>query len=319
MNAIEIRTFRRDTDLAGLAELFGASRGSVLSPEEVLNQVRWPGFDISRDRFVALRGGWIAATGMVYPQSPRRFFVTLTTHPEVRRQGIGRKLLEFLSEEVRRRGGEQATCSIEAGNRGAQAFAGACGFEQAGESRFFDAPAEAVWPAPELPEGFNLRSVAELGSVQPFVDACNACYQDMWGHRENLEPLTVERVTERQALYPNILRPAGMFVLFSPQGQPVGVTRADREGEGDQELRVIDAPGVAPAYRRLGLQRAIVQQAAAWLRQNGSGPYQIQTWGDFPEAVALYEALGFRLDESSHEVEFVRYLGEIAASKPKES
>jgi hypothetical protein len=51
-----------------------------------------------------------------------------------------------------------------------------------------------------------------------------------------------------------------------------------------------------------------VQAAAAWLKENGSGPYQIQTWGDSPEAAQIYQEMGFQLDEASHTIEFVRYL-----------
>jgi len=307
---LKIRSFLAEDDLLGLTELVNAARSSALSPEQILAQLSSPGFEINRDCFVTIRGNWLVATGTIYPQSSQRFFINIITHPDARRQGIGRLLLEHLLRELEQRGGQQVTCAIRASNATAQAFAAACGFTLAGEVCFFDADAGLALPAPQVPSGYSLHSIADLGDPQVFVDACNRCYQDMWGHSENLEPLTVEKVDEWHRQFPNILRPEGMFVLLSSDGRPAGVTRADREGEGDHEVRVIDAPGVAPEYRHLGLQRSLVLAAAAWLRQNGAGPYQIQTWGDSPQAREIYLSLGFRLDESTHLIEFVRYLGE---------
>lgn len=303
--SISIRNCQPETDLPALIGLINAIQSTALPPEQVLAQLSWPGHDLARDRFVAEQGGRLVGMSMLYPQSARRFFVDVGVHPEFRRQGIGRALLERVIGEVRQRGAQEAAGDTPAANAAGLAFALACGFTLAGESRFFNAGADLVLPPAELPEGFALHSVAELQDTQIFADACNRCYHDMWGHSENLEPATVEQIEVWRSRHPNILRPAGMFVIIAPDGSPVGVTRADRYGEGAGELRVIDAPGVAPEYRALALQRALVQAAAAWLKQNGSGPYQIQTWGDSPQAVEIYAELGFVLDEASHSLEFV--------------
>jgi mycothiol synthase len=309
MNAsTDIRACQPEADLTALTDLVNVIQGTALTPDQVLEQITWPGHDLSRDRFVAVQGGRLVGMSMLSSALAKRFYVSASVHPDFRRQGIGRALLERVCAAAQQRGSQQAISSTEASNTAGQAFAAACGFEAVGEERFFTAPPSLTLPAPQLPQGFSLHSVAELQDTQVFVDACNRSYRDMWGHSENVEPVSVEKIEKWRIKYPNILRPAGMFVILAPDGSPVAVTRADRQGEGAEEVRVIDAPGVAPEYRPLGLQRALVQAAAAWLEQNGSGPYRVETWGDSPEAVQIYQELGFQLDEASHSIMFIRYL-----------
>ena len=303
-----IRRCQSARDLPVLAELISAVQGTLYSVDQARSLMAWPGHDLDRDRFVAEGEGRLVGMSMLYPSTGKRIYVNASVHPDFRRRGVGRALLEQVIDEARQRGAQQAVADFGVADEAARGFAAACGFLPAGESRFFNAPADLTLPEPELPEGFTLRSVAELNDTQAFADACNRCYQDMWGHSENLEPVTVAQIEQWRSKYPGILRPAGMFVLLAPDGSPVGVTRADRQGEGAEELRVIDAPGVTPEFRDLGLQRTLVQAAAAWLKENGSGPYQIQTWGDSAEAALIYAELGFQLDEASHTLEFVRYL-----------
>lgn len=306
--SFRIRSYRPETDLPALTDLFSALQDTLLTPDQVLSMITWPGHDLARDRFVVESSGRLVGMGYLHQQPAPRSFVKVYTHPDFRRQGIGRALLEHLLAESRARGAQHAISGVPLSDEPALAFARACGFEAVGEERYFAAGADLSLPDPQLPEGFTIRSTAEVGDTQVFADACNRCYRDMWGHSENVEPVTVERIEEWRGRHPNILRPAGMFVLFAPDGSPAGVTRADRGGEGEEEYRIIDAPAVAPEYRSLGLQRALVQAAAGWLKHNGSGRYQIETWGDSDEAARIYDELGFQLIEGSRAVEFVRFL-----------
>lgn len=300
-----VRLCQSARDLPALAELISAVQGTLYTVDQARALMAWPGHDLDHDRFVAEEEGRLVGMSMLYPSTGKRIYVNASVHPDFRRRGVGRVLLERVIEEARQRGAQQAMADFGVADEGARGFAVACGFLPAGESRFFNAPADLTLPKQDLLEGFTLHSVAELQDTQIFADACNRCYRDMWGHSENLEPVTVAQIEQWRSKYPGILRPAGMFVLLAPDGNPVGVTRADRQGQGAEELRVIDAPGVAPEFRSLGLQRALVQAAAAWLKENGSGPYQIQTWGDNLEAAQIYVELGFQLDEASHTLEFV--------------
>ena len=55
----------------------------------------------------------------------------------------------------------------------------------------------------------------------------------------------------------------------------------------------------------LGLYRPLVQASKRWLNTQAEGVFHLETWGDFAEAVQIYEELGFRLDEANHLLEYL--------------
>ena len=83
------------------------------------------------------------------------------------------------------------------------------------------------------------------------VTGSNGCYTDMWGHRENTKPASIAHFQESIAKYPDFYVPEGIFVLFAPDGAVAGIcfNRLDRE----ERQKVLDSPGIVPAYRHLGL------------------------------------------------------------------
>mgnify|MGYP006279735711 CR=1 FL=1 len=80
--------------------------------------------------------------------------------PRLRRQGLGRRLLDDALAEFARRGGGRAGLEVRRSNRIAQAFYAAAGFEQVGERRAYYRNGEdalvllkRVAPADELEAG----------------------------------------------------------------------------------------------------------------------------------------------------------------------
>jgi ribosomal protein S18 acetylase RimI-like enzyme len=54
------------------------------------------------------------------------------------------------------------------------------------------------------------------------------------------------------------------------------------------------------------LQRPLTQTAMRWLRRQASGPMDLESYGDGWEAVAIYQELGFELQE--HYIEYSKLL-----------
>ena len=75
--------------------------------------------------------------------------------------------------------------------------------------------------------------------------------------------------------------------------------------DGERE-KIVDSPGIAPAYRSLGLLRPLTLTAMRWLRGLGAGPIQLETYGDGEAAAEIYGEVGFVMQE--HYVEYCRYL-----------
>jgi mycothiol synthase len=201
------------------------------------------------------------------------------------------------------KGTRQIVSGARATQKAGQEFLKANHFVAVGNNRFMKAPANTPIEAPRWPKGFVLRTFAELGDVAALVAGSNGCYTDMWGHRENVEPASMAHFQENMTKSPDYYVAEGIFVLFAPDGEVAGIcfNRLDREAQ----QKVIDSPGIVPAYRHLGLHRALVQASMHWLDTQAEGMFHLDTWGDFAEAVQIYEELGFRLDEANHLLEYL--------------
>lgn len=60
-----------------------------------------------------------------------------------------------------------------------------------------------------------------------------------------------------------------------------------------------------PPYRHLALQRPLVQLGMQRLQQQAVSEYHLYTYGDFVEAVQIYEELGFVLTPEKHLIEYL--------------
>ena len=311
---ITIRLFRPDADVPPLVALLttiaaGDRTGVMVDEATVRSQLAWLGHDPTRDRWVAETPGdssQFIGHAWVFAQSPQRSILYAAVDPAWRRQGIGSALLAQAIDRTREMGASQIVSATRAGRAAADAFLRRHGFLPAGHPRTFTAPAALPRPEPAWPPGYTLRTLAEVGDLNLWAEACNSCYRDMWGHRENTEPATAAHHAELMRTYPDFFNPAGIFLLFAPDGSLAGVCSGRVEGgeAGAAGVRVIDSPGVAPVYRHLGLQRPLVLACLRWLSDLGPGDYRLETWGDSEEAVAIYRDLGFTVEDDT--VEYLR-------------
>lgn len=308
---LQLRTVNPDQDFSALVQLLTEieatdQAGSNPSAAGLRAQFAWPGHDPRQDRWVIespTAPGKLIAHGWLFAQSQQRAILGGAVHPQWRRQGLGRQLLSTAIARAQAKGARQIVAGARAKQKAGQAFLAASQFVQVGHNRFMKAPADTPIETPVWPAGFTVRTFAELGDVAVLVAGSNGCYTDMWGHRENTEPASIAHFQESLAKYPDFYVPEGIFVLFAPDGAVAGIcfNRLDRE---DQQ-KVLDSPGIAPAYRHLGLHRPLVQASMQWLNTQADGMFHLDTWGDFDEAVQIYEELGFTLADENHLLEYL--------------
>ena len=105
------------------------------------------------------------------------------------------------------------------------------------------------------------------------VSLLERCYVGLWGHWRPDPALVAETASRPQVHH-----------LVLPEG---GICRV-HTGE-----RLIDAPGLVPEVRSPERYVRLVLGAAAVL---GEGPADLESWGDDPETLGAYEALGFRTE-----------------------
>lgn len=308
---VMIRLFRPDADVPPLVALLntiaaGDMTGAVFDEAAVRSQLTWLGHDPARDRWVAEAlddSSQLIGHAWVFAQSPQRSILYAAVHPAWRRQGIGSALLARAVARASEMGASQIVSATRAGGVASDAFLRRHGFRPAGHARTLTAAATVPIPEPAWPPGYSLRTLAEVGDLNVWTEACNRCYADMWGHRENTEPATAEHLAELMRTYPDAFDPAGIFLLFAPDASLAGVCSGRVEGgeAGGATIRVIDSPGVAPAHRHLGLQRPLVLACLRWLNGLAPGDYRLETWGDSEEAVAIYRELGFVVEDDTVE------------------
>ena len=87
------------------------------------------------------------------------------------------------------------------------------------------------------------------------------------------------------------LPPAGVFLVAEVDGVPAGCGAWRAMPWGVAEIKRVY---VEPAFRRRGLAQVIVASLEAGAARAGHGAVVLNTGNEQPEALALYDALGYR-------------------------
>lgn len=286
-----IRSFEPADDLPRLARLLAEVEavdrdGDATDEDALRDQLTLPGHDPARDRWVVAASddretllGW----GFVWV-APGEMMATVTgaVHPSVRGQGIGDALLERAAARARALGATTVGAYAGSGNAAADAFLRRRDFLPVATNTLLRASTEPPLPHPIFPLGYTLRSYADDPDPARFLRAVNRCYEGQWGHH------TV--TPEFAATWMAQLDPAGILFLLAPEDDIVGIVRAERYGE---PVGYIDAPGVALQHRERGLYVPLLLAAVRRLCERAPSAIELESWGDLPETLAAYEALGF--------------------------
>jgi mycothiol synthase len=243
----------------------------------------------------------LAGYGVLFQQNVDRCYADVRVHPARRRQGVGRLLLAQIAARAEALGVRWLTIDVDAANQDALRFLLSQDFRFRGDVWVLVAPADRELPPPVWPDGYTVRTYAEVNDLPLYVALKNHTFGDLWGHWENTPGLVDEALVTA-----NLGRfdPRGIFLAFNPAGKAVGQCRTlAATGDGSH---ILDQPGIVPEQRAAGLHAPLALTAAHWLRAQGPQPIRLESWGDTAETVALYTTLGFTLIE--HEVSYVRDL-----------
>ncbi|MBV7327512.1 GNAT family N-acetyltransferase [Chloroflexi bacterium TSY] len=311
-----VRLFRPEKDIPAMLDLRVEVEaidqiGNDTTEESFRATLNWGGHDPSRDRWVAEAPDdptKFIAYAWVFAQSQERVVTNVVVHPAWRRRGIGSTLVAYTQKRAREYGANHVTGGSFGTDQAASAFLTHHGFVVAGRNRFFKAPADVPLSDVIWPDGYQVRPFADVQDLSVLVAAQNRSYHDMWGHAENVPGAVDEaRIAEGLKNSPDYYNPDSIFIAFAPDGDVAGVCygRMIEFEENDptrgRPKKVIDSPGVVTEHRHLDLQRPLALTTMYWLRnQQEQGPFELWTFGDSEEVVALYHELGFMLD--SHNV-----------------
>ncbi len=311
MNGTEytVRPLEPESDLVALAGLLTAIRRAEGNETPATAEELRPALERARFRRWVMEepgGEGMIGLAVLFAQTPERGYGDIRVHPAWRRRGVGRALSEALALGATETGVRYLAIDVAADNQQALRFLLSQGFRFRGDVWALSLPATAELPAPVWPDGYNVRTYAEINDRPLLVDVCNRVFGDLWGHWENTPGLVDEaHVAEWLPQFD----PRGIFLVFDAAGEAVGQCRAQPAAPDapPDTPHVLDQPGIAPEARAARLHMPLALTAAHWLHGQGARPIRLESWGDTAETIAAYQALGFAL--ADHEVSYVRELG----------
>lgn len=298
-------------DAPAVTELFNAARHAAGAPDEsrsvdeFRHELDDPGVTLAIDS----RGGWSAdgrllAWGSVWcrvrPVTLSRAVLFGDVHPAVRRQGVGRALLDWqlaraqerLTRELPAGLPRRVDLFVSHGDAGRAALARSAGLEPLRwfhkMTRAMDAPVVAQ----PVPAGLEM-----IAWTDAWVDAALEARNDAWREHWGYEPMPGDVWRHLFVEDPSFLRPASRLAVAD--GRVVGfvmVTEQATDDAGDGHTAWLDQIGVRRAWRRRGVAAALMGSALVALAEEGVRTVALDVDADSPTgAMDLYERHGFRV------------------------
>ena len=293
-----IRSFSPTDDIPALLHLRSEAEavdqeGNLADEEALRAQLRLPGHDPSLDRWVIPDPGnpaVLIGSALVWlPPDSKTVKLNILIHPSWRRQGLGSQLYDRVVARSRALGGQIIQAYVNTKNPSAEAFLCNKGFEREGAYHEMRQAMPSRLPSPVWPYGYQVRTYAEVQDVTTLTYAMNVCYEGLWGHQEVSE--------EQMASWLPEFNQQGLFLVYSPSGKTVGISRvepnAERSARNGAPTGYIDAPGLHHHHRRMDLYRALLMTGIHWLKDQGQEIIEMESWGEKQEIVNLYNDLGF--------------------------
>ncbi|HEU5441420.1 MAG TPA: GNAT family N-acetyltransferase [Ktedonobacterales bacterium] len=301
-SAFIYRPFQPEADLPRLVALLAAAEAADqedddVSPEAVAAQMAAPGHDPARDRWVAVAHDQpevLLGSGALWKApTAERADLTITVLPGHRRRGIGSALLRRVIAHARTLGAASLGAYADARTLAGDAFLRAHGFAPVAAYTQLRVGGEVVPPPAVWPTDYTISRYDSERGFDTLLEAFNRCFEGLWGHN----PVTADDLT---AWLPQ-LPLDGIFIARGPDGRVAGVVRAEpaprRSVRNGAPTANVDAPGVAPQHRDKPLYVPLLLTAWHWARALSPAPalIELESWGDEPTTLALYQNLGFAL------------------------
>jgi mycothiol synthase len=215
---------------------------------------------------------------------------SLTVHPDFRRRGHGRRLVEAGRALVGRAGLDELSLWGDATRPEVAAFIRALGATYRSSLWQFVLPARRAVPAPLFPGDVVVRPIRPGIDDAPFATLLNRVFED------HPTPLSWPEAYIREIHARPDFDPAGVLMV-APTGQPdrlVGLCRTlELPGDHGRRRGEVAIVGLLPEWRGRGLGRQLLRWGVGYLRSAGFGEIELSVEARNAHALELYRQEGF--------------------------
>jgi putative acetyltransferase len=285
-------------------------------PEEIERFYDRGDFTLVGNAWLMLHGDEPAAAAVVYPKAafydspPGNFHLYVA--PRFWKHGIGSRLLDHLEQAAAERGHRVLETTVASEDDKSTRFLLAHGFSPVGRSIHLalfdlDRPPEGAMAArePSLPEGFAIRSLAELEEPpELYRQTANR----LGAYDANYSLIAPEELEAQ--IDSGRLDPGGALFLFDMGKRIIGVIRASVDDSGHGYLNEVR---LEPASRGKGLGTALVASALGHLAQRGVQRVDLDTPSENTAARNLAVRAGFQ--ETRHWLHYLKRIGLLNAER----
>jgi mycothiol synthase len=253
--------------------------------EHVMLHLRYGGDDEARS-VLLYEGGRLAGYAHIDPtDAVAGPSGELVIHPEFRRRGLGRRLLDAVLDEA----GGRLRLWAHGGHPGAERLAASAGFERVRSLWQMRRGMDAPFPDPVLPEGIRLDTFRPGRDEEAWLAVNARAFAD---HPEQ-GAWTLEDVKRREQ--ESWFDPAGFFLAWRGE-RLAGFHWTKVHGDGEHAhdpIGEVYVVGVDPSEQGTGLGRALVLAGLRHLRDRGLAQVMLYVDEANTPAIRLYESLGF--------------------------
>ncbi|NIO09820.1 MAG: GNAT family N-acetyltransferase [Deltaproteobacteria bacterium] len=255
-----------------------------------------PAYNPEKDLFIAEASGRIVGLLNITPELiMRRVLLDCLVHPQHRRKGLAKRLLERVTQRAKELEVEVMQVNVLEENTVARDVISRLGFYIV--RQFLEMSlslSEAKLPDISNSE-FTLRYL-QRGEEERLAQIQNRSFADTWGFNPN---------TPEEIAYALNLSSAATtdVVLIYDAARPVGYcwTKINREksAETGKEKGRIFMLGVDPDYRKRGIGRLALRAGLSYLKEKDIGIVELTVDSENPAACSLYKSFGFQVTARS--------------------
>jgi len=307
---IEIRSFQRE-DVPAIVTLSNEADAvdkmdRATTVEETEHEMSFPTYHPETDCFLAWDGGRLVGHTSLWAGKDdtlpeNTIYCSGVVHPQWRRQGLGRRLLETTARRARQLmadmpvGKIHLQCSAGEAEKGRQALLEGFGMSTI---RYFVNLERSIGNGlqpPLVPAGIRLRTFDPEKDLVAVRRVANAAFSDHWGHSE-MKAEDMAHWIEIPYMRPDLWFLAEEEATGEVVGLGLNTVDPDWIARTGRQEGYVDTLAVIREHRHQGLGTALLVHSLHALRQAGMEAAHLYADAENPTgAMRLYERVGFRV------------------------